>query len=209
MVVKRRMGPQNSASRDLIFDAVERVLQQEGYIALTARRVAEEAGFNHQTVYYYFETMEELILGTFRRRTERSLKRFEAALATDQPLHAIWALSSDPSNGRLNVEFNALAMRNEALRSEIVTYLDDVRAMQEVALAPLLAERGLPEAVKPVIPAMLILFVANFLDREAALGVTKGHADMQAFVAWCLDWFELTPRSPVAGAAPPAPAHPA
>jgi AcrR family transcriptional regulator len=68
------MGPQNSASRDVMFDAVEQVLDREGYAALSARRVAEVAGFNHQTVYYYFQTMEELILGAFRRRVERSLQ---------------------------------------------------------------------------------------------------------------------------------------
>src|ERR1051325_1417823 len=98
MGVKRRMGPQNSRSRDLIFDALERVLQQDGYIGLTARRVAEEAGFNHQTVYYYFQTMEDLILAAFRRRSENSLKRLEAALASERPLHAIWEIYSDPSN---------------------------------------------------------------------------------------------------------------
>lgn len=195
MGVKRRMGPQNSASRDVIFDAVERVLQKEGYIALTARRVAEEAGFNHQTVYYYFQTMEELVLGAFRRRSENSLKRLEAALASEQPLHAIWRLYSDPSNGRLNVEFNALAMRNEALRLEIAQYLERSRSMQEAALAPLLKARGLPDAIAPMVPAMLILFVANFLDREAALGVTKGHAEMETFVDWCLAHFELTASS--------------
>lgn len=195
MAVKRRMGPQNSASRDLIFDAVERVLQKDGYIALTARRVAEEAGFNHQTVYYYFETMEELVLGAFRRRCENSLKGLEAALASERPLHAIWALYSDPSNGRLNVEFNALAMLNEPLRLEITQYLERSRSMQEAALAPLLKARGLPDAVGPMVPAMLILFVANFLDREAALGVTKGHAEMEAFVDWCLGRFELPQSS--------------
>jgi AcrR family transcriptional regulator len=194
MGVKRRMGPQNSASRAVIFDAVERVLQKEGYIALTARRVAEEAGFNHQTVYYYFQTMEELVLDAFRRRSENSLKRLEAALASDRPLHAIWALYSDASNGRLNVEFNALAMRNEPLRLEIIKYLEQSRSMQEAALAPLLKDRGLPEAVGPMVPPMLILFVANFLDRETALGVTKGHDEMTAFVDWCLSHFELTPR---------------
>lgn len=195
MGVKRRMGPQNSTSRDVIFDAVERVLQKEGYIALTARRVAEEAGFNHQTVYYYFETMEELILGAFRRRSEGSLKRLEAALAADRPLHAIWAIYSDPSNGRLNIEFNALAMRNEPLRLEITQYLERSRSMQEAALAPLLKELGLPDAVGPMVPGMLILFVANFLDREAALGVTKGHGEMEAFVDWCLGRFELRQNS--------------
>ena len=198
MSVKRRMGPQNSASRDVIFDAVERVLQKEGYIALTARRVAEEAGFNHQTVYYYFQTMEELVLAAFRRRSENSLKRLEAALASDRPLHATWALYSDPSNGRLNVEFNALAMRNEPLRAEIIRYLEQSRSLQEAALAPLLRDRGLPQAVGPMVPGMLILFVANFLDREAALGVAKGHEEMEAFVDWCLDQFELTPSSAAA-----------
>lgn len=195
MAVKRRMGPQNSASRDAMFDAVERILSDEGYAALSARRVAEVAGFNHQTVYYYFETMEELILGAFRRRVESSLTRLKAALASDEPLHAIWRLYSDSSNGRLNIEFNALAMKNEALRAEVVAYLETSRAMQEAALAPLLKGRGLPDAVAPLVPAMLILFVSNFLDREAALGVTKGHDDMQVFVDWCLRAFELGPQS--------------
>jgi AcrR family transcriptional regulator len=195
MAVKRRMGPQNSASRDLIFDAVERVLQKEGYIALTARRVAEEAGFNHQTVYYYFQTMEEMVLDAFRRRSERSLKRLEAALASERPLHAVRAIYSDPSNGRLNIEFNALAMRNEPLRLEIVDYIERSRAMQEEAFARLLKNRGLPDAVAPVVPGMLVLFIANFLDREAALGVAKGHSEMEAFVDWCLDQFDLEPGS--------------
>jgi AcrR family transcriptional regulator len=191
------MGPQNSASRDVMFDAVEQVLDREGYAALSARRVAEVAGFNHQTVYYYFQTMEELILGAFRRRVERSLQGLEAALASDQPLHAIWRLYSDSANGRLNIEFNALAMQNEALRAEVAAYLETSRAMQEAALAPLLKGRGLPDAVAPLVPAMLILFVSNFLDREAALGVTKGHDDMQVFVNWCLGHFEL--KAPPAG----------
>lgn len=195
MGVKRRMGPQNSASRDAMFDAVEQILRDEGYAALSARRVAEVSGFNHQTVYYYFETMEDLILGAFRRRVENSLTRLKAALASDEPLHAIWALYSDSSNGRLNIEFNALAMKNEALRAEVVAYLETSRSMQEAALAPMLRGRGLPEAVAPLVPAMLILFVSNFLDREAALGVTKGHDDMQVFVDWCLRAFELTPQS--------------
>lgn len=202
MGAKRRMGPQNSASRDAMFDAVEQILRTEGYAALSARRVAEVAGYNHQTVYYYFETMEDLILGAFRRRVESSLKRLEAALASDQPLHAIWLLYSDSSNGRLNIEFNALAMRNEALRAEVVAYLETSRSMQEAALAPLLKGRGLPDAVAPLVPAMLILFVSNFLDREAALGVTKGHDDMQAFVDWCLRSFELTPSSAAGGDRP-------
>jgi len=193
MNLKRRMGLPNSASRDAIFDALERVLRQDGHAGLSARRIAEEAGFNHQTIYYYFETMEELVLAAFRRRSERSLGRLEAALASEQPLRAIWEIYSDSTNGRLNIEFNALAMRNEALRAEINRYLDQSRSMQEKALASRLGRAGLPSTVGPLIPGMLIMFIANFLDRESALGVTRGHAEMEAFVDWCLRRFELAP----------------
>lgn len=185
------MGPPTSASRDAIFDAAERVLRRDGHTGLSARSVAEEAGFNHQTIYYYFQTMEDLVLATFRRRCERSLGQLERALSAEEPLRAIWQIYSDPANGRLNVEFNALAMQNEALRAEVKRYLEQSRAMQEEALAPLLARGSFPDVVAPTVPGMLILFVANFLDREAALGVTTGHPEMARFVDWCLRHFEL------------------
>lgn len=192
--VKRRMGPETSASRDALFDAVERVLQKEGYAALSARRVAEEAGFNHQTVYYYFQTMEELVLGAFRRRVEGGLKRLDAALASDQPILNTWRLYSDTANARLHIEFNALALQNEPLKAEVLAYLQTSRSMQAKTFAPLLKQSGVPQAVTPMVPAMLIMFVGNFLDREAAMGFTQGHDHMRAFADWCFGELE-TPNA--------------
>lgn len=194
--VKRRMGPENSASRDALFDAVERVLQEEGYAALSARRVAEEAGFNHQTVYYYFQTMEELVLGAFRRRVESGLRRLEAALASEQPIQNTWRLYSDTANARLHIEFNALALQNEPLKAEVLAYLHASRSMQAKAFAPLLKQCGAPDAVTPMVPAMLIMFVGNFLDREAAMGFALGHKEMRAFADWCLHALEGPPPKP-------------
>src|SRR5438874_13402945 len=102
MAPNRRMGPKNSATRDLMFDAAERILRTEGYSALTARRLAEEAKFNHQTVYYYFETMDDLIVGAFKRRTEHSAERLKAALASDRPLHALWQMHNDGRDTKLS-----------------------------------------------------------------------------------------------------------
>jgi AcrR family transcriptional regulator len=42
--------------------ATESVMREEGYGALTSRHVAARAGLNQQTVYYYFETMDGLLL---------------------------------------------------------------------------------------------------------------------------------------------------
>ena len=44
MVSKRRMGPENSATRALLMDGAEAVMLEQGYAALTSRSVAERVG---------------------------------------------------------------------------------------------------------------------------------------------------------------------
>lgn len=191
MASTRRMGPENSASRLAMLDATERVLQDDGYAALSSRRVAEEAGLKQQLVYYYFRTMDDLILATFQRRTERGLQRLEKALESDEPLHALWELSSHPANARLSVEFMALANRNEAIRAEVIRYQERSRAMQEEILGRLLKAAGVDIKVfPPVAVAMLLACVAQLLDRETALGAARGHAELKGLVDWCLQRLE-------------------
>ena len=198
MASTRRMGPENSASRLAMLDAAERVLQEDGYAALSSRRVAEEAGLKQQLVYYYFRTMDDLILATFQRRTERALKRLEKTLESDEPLHALWELSSYPANARLSVEFMALANRNEAIRGEVIRYQERARAMQEELLGRLLEAADIDIKIfPPVAAAMLLACVAQLLDREAALGAARGHEELKSVVAWCLQ--RLEPASSDAG----------
>jgi AcrR family transcriptional regulator len=191
----RRKGPQNSATRDAMLDAAERVLRDQGYSAFTARSVAEEAGFKHQLVYYYFETMDDLILATFRRRSERSLGTLEAAVASERPLHAVWKMYSNPQSARLTLEFNALATRHKALRAEVVSYVNRSRAMLEPVVARLLDAQGGEAACPPAAAAMLIHGLTQFMDRETALGIDRGHAQMRELVA---EWLERL--DPPAGA---------
>jgi AcrR family transcriptional regulator len=182
------MGPQYSATRDTLLDASERVLREQGYVAFTARSVAEAAGVKHQLVYYYFETMDDLLLGTFRRRSERSLGTLEAALAADQPLHAVWKMYSNPASARLTLEFNALATRHAALRAEVLSYVDRSRAMIEPVFARLIGEAAEADgALTPPVAAMLIHALTQFIDREVAIGMTRGHAEMRGFIAHWLD----------------------
>lgn len=195
MASTRRMGPENSASRLAMLDATERVLQEDGYAALSSRRVAEEAGLKQQLVYYYFRTMDDLILATFQRRTERGLQRLEKALESDAPLHALWELNSHPATVRLSVEFQALANRNEAIRGEVIRYQERARAMQEEILGRQLAAAGIDLKVfPPVAVAMLLACVAQLLDRETALGAARGHAELKGLVDWCLQ--RLEPATP-------------
>ena len=64
----RRIGAPDAKNRTVLLDAAEQMILDEGYAAVTSRRVAEKAGLKPQLVHYYFRTMDDLYLAVFRRR---------------------------------------------------------------------------------------------------------------------------------------------
>ena len=118
MPARRRRPNDDSATRTAFLDAAEAVMLEEGYAAVSSRRIASRAGLPN-AIHYYFETMDDLFVELFRRGAARSLERQEEVLASAQPLWAFWDLLLDRSNGDLNTEFIALANHRKAIRSEI------------------------------------------------------------------------------------------
>src|ERR1700746_1245156 len=68
MTSARRSGAPDAEARGRLLDAAEQLMIEEGYAAVTSRRLAHKAGLKPQLVHYYFRTMEELFLEVFRRR---------------------------------------------------------------------------------------------------------------------------------------------
>src|SRR5437764_9659772 len=126
----RRLGSSDSKTRVQLLDAAERLLLEEGYAAVTSRRVAAEADLKPQLVHYYFRTMDDLFLEVFRRRADQNLARFERAMAEDDSLGALWRLNADARGASFNIEFVALANHRKAVRAEIARYAERSRAMQ-------------------------------------------------------------------------------
>ena len=120
MASPRRIGAPEAKNRVVLLDAAEQLLLEEGYASVTSRRVAEKAGLKPQLVHYYFRTMDELFLAVFRRMAEAGLRRWRAALASPQPLWALWRFMTDPAATRLTMEFMGLANHRKALHAEIV-----------------------------------------------------------------------------------------
>ena len=73
MASARRIGGPDAKNRVVLLDAAEQLMLDEGYAAVTSRRVAEQAELKPQLVHYYFRTMDELFLAVFRRRAEQGL----------------------------------------------------------------------------------------------------------------------------------------
>lgn len=191
MASKRRMGPQNAATRSVLMDATEAVMREEGYAAVTSRRVAEKAGVNQQTVYYYFQTMDDLLLSTYRRRTRQVSEKLEQAFATDRPLHALWHASSNPFDAALTMEYLALANHNEAIRRETIEFGERMRRLDNEEITERISRNSPdPEAVSPLSVFMAINYLAHLVGFEAALGIRGGHKDVRALVEWSLRQLE-------------------
>ncbi len=191
MASHRRMGPSDSATSNALLDATERVLRNDGYGAATSRRVAQEAGLKQQLVYYYFRTMDDLLLACFRRRTERALVRLEQDAASEHPVQAIWQTLSNASDGKLSFEFMALANHHEGVREEVARFVTESRRIETAAIARLQGERATDTGpVTPAAVAFLLSTVTLMLGREAATGIDEGHKDVRALIEWALGKFD-------------------
>jgi len=179
----RRIGAETSQTRTRLLNAAERLLLEEGYAAVTSRRVAAQADLKPQLVHYYFRTMDDLFLAVFRRRAEENMTRVERAVAADGSLRALWQLNADPRGAAFNIEFVALANHRKAIRAEIARYAERYRAAQLKAVAAALAAGGVTaDRLPPVVALLLMTGLSQVLALEDALGVTAGHATTLAFI---------------------------
>ena len=183
MVSPRRIAGPNAKNRAVLLDAAEKLMLEEGYAAVSSRRVGAAAGLKPQLVHYYFRTMDDLFLEVFRRRAEEGLARLAQALSSERPLSALWAHATDARGTALTTEFAALANHRKEIRAEIAHYAERFREQQAAGLATALQRHGLdPATLPPIVLSVLLTSVSVVLVMEQALGVASGHAETTTLV---------------------------
>ncbi len=195
MTSARRIGAPDAKNRGVLLDAAEQLMLEEGYAAVTSRRVAEKAALKPQLVHYYFRAMDDLFLAAFRRRAEEGLEAQAQALQSPQPLWALWRFSTDPAATAITMEFVALANHRKALKAEIAYYAERFREEQQKALSKVLQRYGVdPAQVPPLVWSVLMTSVSRVLVMEQALGMSAGHAETVEFVERYLHRLEGYPE---------------
>ena len=191
MAATRRMGLENSSSRTALMDGVEAVMREQGYAALTARSVAESAGLKHQLVYYYFQTMDDLLMATYQRHIGRVQAQIEGAFRQPRPLHAFWDVCSNPHDARLNMEFMGLANHNDAIRAVTIDFGEKLRriGLGEAAAGIDASAMG-AEVFSPLAVTQAIAAIGSTVGIEAALGIQGGLDETRRMVAWWLNRLE-------------------
>lgn len=193
-----------SNARAALLDATARLMAEEGYAAVSTRKVAAKAGVNHALVYYYFRTMDELFLAVFRRGAEANLRRLERARASDHPLQAMWAIVTDPKGAALTQEFIALANHRDPVRAELAAYAQRFRRMQIEMIEDFVKVRGVDTGgLSPTALTILMGGLPRILAMDDVLGLTEGHDEVLALVELYLRRFDgpLTVDGGSAGAA--------
>jgi AcrR family transcriptional regulator len=180
----RRIGAETSKTRSALLDAAERLMLEEGYAAVTSRRIAAAAGLKPPLVHYYFRTMDDLFLALLRRRADWGLDRQTGALGSPQPLWSLWDLSRDPRGAAFTMEFTALANHRKAIAAELAASAERYRGGLLEAFRQVLASYGIDETeCPPMVCAVLLTSISTFLVIEQAmLGMSTGHAETVAFV---------------------------
>ncbi|OBK21903.1 TetR family transcriptional regulator [Mycobacterium asiaticum] len=195
MTSARRIGAPDAKNRGLLLDAAEKLMLEEGYAAVTSRRLANKAGLKPQLVHYYFRTMEELFLAVFRRRAEEGLQAQARILQSPQPLWALWRFGTDPGFTRISMEFMALANHRKEMRAEIAYYAERFREEQCQAVSAALQRYSVAgEDVPPLVWTVLMTSLSRFLVLERALGMSGGHAETMEFVEEHLRRLEGEPQ---------------
>jgi AcrR family transcriptional regulator len=184
----RRVGAETSATRALIVEATNQLIRDEGYASVSSRRVAAQAGLKPSLVHYYFPTTDDLLVEVSRQGAAESDRMIEAALASDDPVRALWNFFVDTSRTAMALEFMALANHRPAVRAYMAEHSEDMRARQVDILKRLLGDRI--ERLEGFDAAGLSLVLAGIgraIVMEQGLGVRTGHAEAMRIVETWLD----------------------
>jgi AcrR family transcriptional regulator len=175
-------------TRTAILDATIGIMREEGYAAVSSRRIAARAGLKSKLVHYYFRTMDELFLAVYKRIEDEHFAALTRVLTARQPLRALWRLNLDATNTAMVLELNALASHRKGLRAEIARASERFRLLQAALLERALGEGS--AALPPMVLSVLALAVSRLLAMDAVMGVTTGREETLRAIEGFLDLIE-------------------
>ncbi|MFL5953459.1 MAG: TetR/AcrR family transcriptional regulator [Gaiellaceae bacterium] len=78
-----------------IVDAALETLREEGFAGASSRAIARRGAFNQALVFYYFGSLEGLLLAALEQASEERLTRYRAAVADVDSLDALIPVMAD------------------------------------------------------------------------------------------------------------------
>lgn len=178
-----------AVAEDALLDATERVLVSDGHAAVTTRRLAREAGVNHGLVHYYFGSVENLLLQTLERFTERLVSRQRALYSSPLPLVEKWRtamrylVGDDLAYERVWLELQAMSWSDETMRERLARVNGEWREVLTTAFEEPHRRSGI-DLPLPALVALVMTFNLGIIVERLG-GIETGHAEL---LAWIDQW---------------------
>ena len=175
-----------STAETALLDAAERLLVDVGYAGITTRRLAEEAGLNHGLVHYYFGSIENVLIRTLERFTERLIERQRAMYETDIPFIEKWRtamrylVEEDVRYEKVWLELQALGWNHEELRERLAAVEGEWRAVLTEAFEEPREELGLEIPLDALVSLVVTFNLGVIVERLS--GITTGHEELLAWI---------------------------
>jgi AcrR family transcriptional regulator len=184
------ISPTRQRAMEALLDAAEALLIDVGYAGVTTRRLAERAGVNHGLVHYYFGSMEEVLLQTMERFTQRLIERQRAMYGTEEPFLDKWRtamgyLREDIAAGYPKVwyELQAMSWNRPEFRERVLKVNAEWRAVLTDAFENAMRIYGIDRRRFPVEAIVSLVMTFNLgLQLEQLIGVDEGHVELLAMI---------------------------
>lgn len=191
-------------AKGAILDAAERLLVEVGHAGITTRRLAAEAGVNHGLVHYYFGSMENVLVETLERFTDRLVHRQRAMYAADLPFIEKWRtamryLDEDFRSGYQKVwlELHALAWNRPELKRKVARVDAQWRRVLTDAFSEAMEGYGIDGDTFPVEAVVSLVMTFNqgiILERH--IGIFEGQGEL---LGWIDRWLQSLEEEARAG----------
>lgn len=144
------------ATRERILEAALETLKTEGFAGTSARAIARTGGFNQALVFYYFGSVNDLLLAALDATSEERMARYRGAVDQVQTLPELFRVAADVfkedlANGHMTVlaELIAGSATFPELRAEITARTEPWVLFTEEAVSRVLGDSPLVQVVPP------------------------------------------------------------
>ena len=178
--VKRSFREQMHLAReDAIVSAVNRLLAEKGFEAMTVDEVAAEVGIAKASLYKHFPSKEDLAAAAMVRVMNRALAfldELEASVQVREPYDRLKAVARWTMEVQLAGEMPSLPSENSTLRAALTTnkdYVDGLMSVSDRLGAWITACQARGE-VNPALPPIAVLYTLYARACDPVLGFLKG-----------------------------------
>jgi AcrR family transcriptional regulator len=184
--------PARQEATEALLNAAEALLVEVGYASISTRRLAERAGVNHGLVHYYFGSMEEVLLQTLERFTDRLIERQRQLYSSPGPFIDKWRqamsfLDEDLESGYQKIwfELQAMAWNQPKMAIRVRRVTETWLGVLTDALRTALRDYGLENAFALEAVVSLVATFNQGIILERLVGVDSGHqALLESIDAW-------------------------